>query len=187
MAKQDLSKEAHHHSLIFEKGLDLKKRIIYINEEITEDTQFLIDAYLTELESLNDQPITIKLSTLGGDTLATLGIVNRIERSPCHTTVIASGYCMSAGLSILAAADHRQADKDTIFMHHQCQYSMPYAAHGMQKNELEFTERMETLRFKALARQTGTPATKWKKLATVKDYYFTSEKAVELGLIHELL
>ena len=88
--------------------------------EINEEVSLSFISQLLELVSeYPEQPITIYLNTPGGSFMDSYAIYDTIKSLPCHVTIIATGLCASAGLTILSAADTKLATKNTIFFYHQ--------------------------------------------------------------------
>lgn len=158
-------------------------RTIVLPSSITQKLYQQFDMAMAYLERLSEDQITINICCNGGDVETAIAMVGRIERSPCLT--IASGYgkIMSAAIYIFASCDEREAHKLASFLWHEQSVSLGHTTLGtlkydseqMHKNYLQLCNWMEE--------RTGTSESFWiKKGTNSKDYVFTTDEAIKLGL-----
>lgn len=172
--------------LLLRHGLDLIKREIVINGVITDRLFKSLDKQLKILEN-QDTPLRILLCTPGGSVTSGMAIVDRLTNSPCEITVIATGRVMSMGIPILAAGDVRKATRFAEFMHHGASVDFPYGTLPIQENDLKSVKTQETTINKYLAEVTKKPYSFWASTGKHMNHYFDSDKALEYGLIDEIL
>ena len=193
-----------------EKQLDLKaglveemklnafksERTIYIWESINDDTAFVVNRMIENLciPDINGdkQPITIKISSQGGEVFAALSIVAAIERAQekgyCVNTI---GYscCMSAAVNLLCAGSKRYAQRYTRFMVHDLgSYNFGFQSKEDIKNNYEEHEAIWKLLSGLLLKRTNLTKDDLDDIVKhKKEFFFWSEEALELGIIDEIL
>lgn len=70
------------------------------------------------LESENNKPIELHMSSPGGDAFAMLRLYDHIQRSPCQIKFFGSGIIASSATWIMAGCDERYLDKHTWVLLH---------------------------------------------------------------------
>lgn len=93
---------------------------------------------LTILDHLSSDPITVLLSTLGGDVWEGFAIYDAIKGSKCHITIKVIGTAMSMGSIILQAADERVLSPHAIVMFHSGESGSPRTNPYEVKNFVDF-------------------------------------------------
>lgn len=97
-----------------------KNKTISLWGQINEELSLSVISQIMELDSFkNDQPITILMNTEGGSQMDAYAIHDAILSITTPVTVIVTGLCASAGLTILNAADYKLATKNAIFFYHE--------------------------------------------------------------------
>ena len=169
-------------------SLLLKERIVFLGTPINDQVANLIVAQLLWLDRENpDKEIQMYINSPGGEIYPGLAIYDTMQavRSPIST--IAVGWTASLGTVLLAAGrkERRYAlPHATIHMHPAGGGARGYAPDvEIQYKELK---RMQDLLHKILARHTGQAVS---KIADDfdRDYFMDAHKAVEYGLIDEVL
>jgi ATP-dependent Clp protease protease subunit len=94
-------------------------REVFVGGEIDEEFGPWFTCVMADLESLSDDPITIKLDTPGGNETSMFTFHDLVRSSPCHITVVALGQVCSAGVLMLACADMRLVHESTVLMSHR--------------------------------------------------------------------
>jgi ATP-dependent protease ClpP protease subunit len=170
----------------FDKGFNLRDRIIQLTDEIVFPAFDFVDAALTELENESRKGVTIRLNSLGGSVYEALAIVGRINASPCKITIEGYGAIMSAATLILAAGDKRKLSHLAWFMHHEASVD----AGEMRAAQLDaFTKQLkreEKQWAKAMAEYTNRDAKFWLTKGTHIDAYFDANELLKLGVIDEV-
>ncbi len=169
-------------------SLLLEKRIILINDEITDQLSSLIVSEIIYLNAISQtDPITIYIHSPGGSIYAGLAIYDIIKKVEAPIITIGIGLCASMGAFLLSAGDKgkRYALENTEIMIHQ-----PLGGSQGQVSDIEImTKRYLYLKDKLntlLAKHTNQDV---KKIAkdTDRDYFMSSFEAKEYGIIDEVL
>lgn len=169
-------------------SLLLEKRIILINDEITDTLSSLIVSEIIYLNATSQtEPITIYINSPGGSIYAGLAIYDIMKKVEAPIVTIGIGLCASMGAFLLSAGDKgkRYALENAEIMIHQ-----PLGGSQGQVSDIEImTKRYLYLKDKLnslLAKHTNQDV---KKIAkdTDRDYFMSSFEAKEYGLIDEVL
>jgi ATP-dependent Clp protease protease subunit len=177
--------DALHLELAFDRGVNLKDRIIQITGDIDYPAFDVFDAAMTELERDSRKSITIRIHSFGGSVYEALAIVGRMDRSSCHIVTESYGATMSAATLILAAGKKRRMSRRGWFMHHESFYSVE-GRHAQNKAIIAQMDREEFQWAQTMAEFTGTNAEFWLKRGMHIDAYFSAEDLLNLGAIDEI-
>lgn len=137
-----------------------------------------------------DKPITIIMNNPGGDEYHGMAIYDAIKACKNHVTIIVFGMAMSMGSIILQAADKRVMSPSSRIMIHYGTWGV----HDHSKISYNWTE--EGKKFDAWMEELYLEKIKQKKpdftLKKVKemcnfDTFFDAKKALEYGLVDEIL
>jgi ATP-dependent Clp protease protease subunit len=170
----------------FDRGVDLKNRIIRLTEDIDDHHFDWIDAAMTALEDVSRKKITIKINSYGGDVYTALAIVDRIRESKCTIETRGYGKIMSASTAILAAGHRRYISKYAIFMDHSSSYAVE-GTHDHIMREVKAAESLSQTWCKMLEELTRLPAEFWaKKYEGGLSVYLTPEQCVEFNIVDEV-
>src|SRR5512139_3836517 len=169
-------------------SLLLRNRIIIVGDEINDQTANLIVAQLLYLSNEDrEAPIQMYINSPGGVIYAGLAIYDTMQMIPNPISTFAIGVTASFGTVLLAAGTKGQRyalPHATIHMH------QPLGGAQGQATEIEIQAR-EILRLKErlndiLARHTGQSMDVIER-DTERDFYMSSEKAVEYGLVDQVM
>jgi len=176
-----------HYENIFDRHVNFRERVIYLNDDIDDISLDLFQKALDELERDKDKPIKIEVSSYGGEVYDMLGMVDRVRSSPCHIITRGFGKIMSAATFILAAGDERIMSKNSWFMIHQASDWIGGTVSEI-KVEYKHLETLENQMNKLLEELSGkkTSAKTFEKMSS-KDCYLNAEEVLELGLIDGIL
>ena len=172
-------------------GFSIDDSIIYLHGDIMLGNLFdfiskvrLILANRPEENSKD--PINVLLNTNGGDVYEALGIIDYIESLEVPVNVIARGRVMSAGAMILCTATGvRAASKLTTIMVHEASAEI-FGKTADIKANADHIDELEEDFYRMMAAKTKHNEEFWKK-ACRKDYYMSAAKALELGLIDQII
>ena len=172
-------------------GFSIEDSIIYLHGDIMLGNLFdfiskvrLILANRSEEKSKD--PINVLLNTNGGDVYEALGIIDYIESLEVPVNVIARGRVMSAGAMILCTATGvRAASKLTTIMVHEASAEI-FGKTADIKANADHIDELEEDFYRMMAAKTKHNEEFWKK-ACRKDYYMSASKALELGLIDQII
>jgi len=169
----------------FEYKLDIQNRIVQLST-ITPGSFERLDTAMSMMETSSNEPITIKIHSVGGDVYEALAIVGRITSSPCVIYTIGYGAIMSAATLILACGDQRFMSKYATFMHHESSYSTGFDRHSTIKGMVNQQEKDEEAWAKYMAEFTKKNAKYWKTKG-LTDFYLTPEQCISHGIIDSII
>lgn len=163
-------------------------RIIFLGVPIDDLVANIIQAQLLFLESTDpSKDIQIYFNTPGGSVYAGLGIYDTMQYITANIATICTGMAASMGAVLLTAGakGKRSALKHSRIMIHQ-----PMGGASGQASDIEITAR-EIMKIKKelyniIAFHSGKTYEEVEKDAD-RDYWMTSQEAVEYGMIDEIL
>jgi len=169
-------------------SLLLKERIVFLGTPINDQVSNLIVAQLLFLDRENpEREIQLYINSPGGEIYPGLAIYDTMQMVRAPVSTIAVGWTASLGTVLLAGGNQGRRyalPHATIHMHPAGGGARGYAPDvEIQYKELQ---RMQDLLHKILAKHTGQTV---QKIADDfdRDYFMSAEKAVEYGLIDEVL
>lgn len=165
----------------------LKGRIIFLGDEVNDQTANLIIAQLLFLESENpNQDIYLYINSPGGSVSAGLGIYDTMQYISCDVSTICVGMAASMGAFLLAGGTKgkRLALPNAEIMIHQ-----PLGGTQGQATEIEIAakhilrtkEKLNTI----LANNTGKSYEEI-SMDTDRDHWLSAKEALEYGLIDKI-
>lgn len=132
-------------------------------------------------------PIEFYLSTCGGSCYDGLSLYDVIEASHTPVEIICTGKIMSMGVIIALGAKVRKAHKNTTFMIHQVNGLSFGTLRDMQDTVAEAT-RINEMLFHIIQSKTHiTEAQLHDVLESKKDWYLTSQEALQLGILTDII
>ena len=176
-----------------EKILDLpsrllKDRIVYLSGEIDEEITNIIIMQLLWLNAESDDDITLFVNSPGGTVYYGLAIKDVIDYVSCKVNTIGIGLCASMGAYILASGTGvRKALPNTRIMIHSVSSGAWGTFHDIQISfeEVKFLQNRLIEDFIKFSK--GKLTKKQIEKMTQRDYYMTPERALEFGIIDEIL
>jgi len=170
----------------------LKNRLLFIDNEITQET---VHAHLNDLFYLaakGSQPIRIIMSSPGGEVYAGLALYNTIldiTRRGIPVTIDVMGLAASMAVEILQAGTHRQAYKYTRFLLHEISEIKVLSEETATQAEEHVAELVKLNRMLAeiVAGRAGKKPEEVLALIKKKDYYMSAEEAKKFGIIDSVL
>jgi len=163
-------------------------RIIFLGVPIDDTVANIIQAQLLFLESTDpSKDIQIYFNTPGGAVHAGLGIYDTMQYISANVATICTGMAASMGAILLTAGTKgkRSALKHSRIMIHQ-----PMGGASGQASDIEITAReilkMKKELYNIIAQHSGKSFEQVEKDAD-RDYWMTSQEAVEYGMIDEIL
>ena len=175
--------------LFFTKQVDqssigeLTQKIIEVNQ----DDEHLKKIYNVYGLTYNPEPIQIYIDSYGGSVYQCFGLLSVMERSqtPIHTIV--TGCAMSAGFMILISGHKRFAHKLSTPLYHQVSSGAIGTVKEMEE-KLEESKRLQKQLEDIVKEKTDITKKKLREIFdTKKDWYMTSEEALELNVVDEIL
>lgn len=166
----------------------LRERIIFLGEEIDDEMANSVVAQLLLLDSENpEKDIMMYINSPGGVITAGMAIFDTMKLIKADVSTICLGEAASMGAFLLSAGTKgkRMALPSARIMIHQ-----PLGGAQGQATDIEIEAkeiiRMKTMLNGLLADHTGQTIEKIKE-DTERDYYMSSQEAVEYGLIDKVV
>jgi ATP-dependent Clp protease protease subunit len=179
------------HNQLYEFGCDVDSRTILLFDEedgeVDANMSYTFNCNMTILENISNDPIYIRLSSSGGSCYEGFNIIDRILNSPCEIHIHASGRIMSMGLYILVAGDVRTAHFMTDFMHHEISDEVGDARLSHIEAYFINTKNYHKKMVNYLASRTKQPTMFWSKEGKMVDHYFDAQKALDYGIVDEVI
>ena len=175
----------------FDYGIDITDNIILIQDDIQTGLLFDVVSKVRLLRKINTdlKSITILLNSGGGDVVETLGLIDYIrslDRDGIKINIVCRGMAMSAAALLLTAGTGlRAASKHSKIMVHQLS-SFTAGKLSDIKSNARFAEQLEEDCNQIMEECTKKDKTWWKSNQQ-NDYFITSEKALELGIIDKII
>lgn len=175
-------------------ALEVVSRINHINEVDDIEEQALIDDIgskiadgLLDEDALNGvrarEPINIEINSNGGSSPAGFSIITAIRNSETPTIGYVTGNCMSMAIPILASCDFKIGSEYSKFMIHDV-YSASEGKFNDLNSSLEYISSVREDYIRATAQNTRMTEDDVREITNRNsDYFFSPEKAFELGLI----
>lgn len=158
-------------------------RIIFIDDEITDDLANEIVAQLLIMNASSDEKITVFINSPGGSVYAGLAIYDIAKFIKCPIETVCIGNASSMGAFLMFMGEKRSATKHARIMFHQPSTRIIGTA-----EEIEiYNNQMQTLKKELYdIVQEHTTMTNLEELFRV-DTWYTAKEALDLGIIHKIL
>ena len=165
----------------------LKTRTILISGEIDKTLAERVVKHLILLEAEDDQPIRVFIDSPGGDADAGFALFDMIRFVKPEVYIVGMGLVASAAALILLAspAKFRVGFVNSSYLIHQPLSGMRGVATEIEIHARQL-ERMRLRINEVISEQTGQDLAKVEK-DTDRDYWMTSEEAVEYGLLSRVI
>ena len=166
----------------------LKDRIIFLGDEVNDDTAGLIVAQLLFLESEDpDKDIHLYINSPGGSITAGMAIYDTMQYIKPDVSTICIGMAASMGAFLLAAGakGKRLALPNSEIMIHQPLGGTRGQATDIEIHAKRILKMKDTLN-QILSERTGQPLEKI-QMDTERDNFMSSIEAKEYGLIDEVI
>lgn len=162
-------------------------RVLVLDEPVSQEScMSLIKSMLVLEREDADAPITLVISSPGGSVYAGLALVDVMQHLSCPVNTIATGMVASMASVILAAGSHRMAYAHAYVLIHQLMGSSGMA----QQTDIEIvanhTTELRGVLDKLLAERGACTESEFHDM-TERDCWCNAERALELGLIDEIL
>ena len=166
----------------------LQDRIIFLSDEVNDTTASLVIAQLLFLDSVDkEKDISFYINSPGGSISAGLAIYDTMNYIKCDVSTICIGMAASMGAFLLSsgAKGKRYALPNAEIMIHQ-----PLGGTQGQATDIAIhAQRIIAIKDKMnkiLSERTGQTLKKVQK-DVERDYFMTSEEALEYGIIDEII
>lgn len=131
--------------------------------------------------------IQILLSTYGGNVYDGLSLYDAIKNSKTDVDITCFGKIMSMGIVILLSAKTRKAYRNTTFMIHELTSGVIGKLADMEES-IDEAKRINRVIFDIIEKETKITHSWLKEIYNKrKDWFFTAEESLEIGLITEII
>ena len=165
----------------------LKDRIIFLSGEINDEMANTIVSELLYLDSLNHNDISLYINSPGGSITSGMAIMDTINFIKSDVSTICIGMAASMGAFLLSCG---KKGKRYILPNAEVMIHQPLGGASGQATEIKIAaERILKLKDKLnklLAKNTNQDIEKI-QIDTERDYFMTSEEALEYGIVDKVL
>ena len=172
-----------------ENSINIHSRTIFFEDAIEIFTPSTIKEkvhLITSLSNNDKSPITLELSSFGGDVYGALGTIDTIQNISTPINVLGRGAIMSAAVLILSCTTGERAiTKNCVVMIHELSTLLA----GTSKDivtEAKHIEKLQMKLFQILAENSKKPVEFWRK-ETKTNLYLSVEECLEYGLIDKIM
>jgi ATP-dependent protease ClpP protease subunit len=165
--------------------------MLFFHSEIEEQHVVPLQQQLirTHLNLPPDKPVTLFLSSVGGNVYAGLALVSTItslRRLGREVNVHIEGVAMSMASVIAQVANHRTMEASSFFLLHEVWYrtSGRVSDHG---EERAFQERLQDRLYQLYASRTGKSIDYYRTKLYKTDWYLDADEALREGLVDAVL
>lgn len=183
---------------LYENGVDLKNRIIYVTDHSSDCSDSSEKKYgiplnynsvvksLLYLSTIDrNEPIKIVVNSYGGDVYEALSLFDAINLIPNKTIGLGIGIIASGASLVLAACVERYLTCNSFIMIHEVSSNLD-GKHTDQKNEIIHQEKILDRMCGIYSKTLNISANKIKELLK-KDYYMSSDEALNIGFIKKVI
>jgi len=175
----------------------LKHRVIYMAEDVDDDSVFKLNYYLDRILRIDakdgtKEPITIIISSFGGSVYEILSSISRLEKMQedgyiIKTIVDAKAMSCGSLLSQCGSKGYRYANRYATLLYHQVS-SATWGTLADMEVGVEETQRLWDLLKEITLKHTNV-SDEWFEGLKVRnrDLYLTPKQCLELGIIDEIL
>jgi ATP-dependent Clp protease protease subunit len=169
-----------------------KNRVIFLSEEISKEVGAAISALMLYFDNQDEKKdITILINSNGGDASALSAIYDTMQMIKAPVKTVCMGKCYSAAAVLLAtgSSGKRFALRNSQIMIHGLQCSFPAIGEGNStgtEKYFNFLMKSNNTVMKMLSKHVGKSAEQIEK-DCLRDFYLTSEQALEYGIIDKIL
>jgi ATP-dependent Clp protease protease subunit len=167
-------------------------RDVYLIGDIDKDSARLTIERLRELANDSDKPITLYISSAGGnvtDGLAIHDSVGHLVNRNIEVTIVVQGMAYSMGSVVLQAASpgRRLAFRHSWIMIHEPAKWAGWQSTSAAAQHLDRLKQMQAQIYQRLADRSGKPLRQIIRDTKRVDFYLDALKARDYGLIDEIL
>lgn len=184
---------------LYDNGVDLKNRIVYITDHSGEESEDSCTKsnekslnYNNAVKSLfylsslsKHDPIKILINSFGGDVYEALSLFDVIKLLPNKTIGLGVGLIASAASLVLAACEERYLTLNSFIMIHELSSNLD-GKHADQKNEVIHQEQILSNMYVIYSSVMNNKLEQIKEMLR-KDCYITPSEALKIGFINKII
>lgn len=184
--KKDKRKEEKRASSI---NLFDNERIIFLNEEITDNLAKEIIEKLLKLDAVNHKDITMYINSPGGSVSSGLAIYDTMNyiKSDVSTICVGRAASMASILLVGGAKGKRLAFPNSEIMIHEVSSSVIFSKVTEMKERLDHSQSLNDRLCKLLVKNTNRTLSQIKKDTINKDSWYSSYKAKKYGFVDKVI
>lgn len=168
----------------------LDNRMLYFTGEVDLDKAKSACRHLEYMASVNDEPITIVLNSVGGEVYAGLLLYNTIkdiiDNRGIDINIEARGLVASVATIVLQAGSKRLSAKRTRFLLHEVMH-WSYGKSSELEEESKEVKTVNRMLAEILAERSGKKTETILKDIKKKEFWMSAEDALSYGLIDEVV
>lgn len=162
-------------------------RVLMLEGEVTDAVcNSLVRSMLVLEHQSATEPITLIINSPGGSVTAGLALIDTMQALDCPVHTVGEGVVASMGAVILASGDHRAAYRHAQVLIHQIMGGTGFAQQSDIEIVAQHTADMRCALDELLSERSKLSARELHDL-TERDCWCTAERALELGLIDEVI
>ncbi len=179
-----MSKEINNESWLT-VGIDIINRRIDLIGEVDESMKSQLLRGLITMNDINTNPISIYLSSQGGDAYIGFGIYDLLRESLSNIHMYAHGTVMSAASIIYLAGDKRFGSENVTFMLHGISFGSEGKVRDQEVDVLE-GKRLNKMMLDVISKRTKINKKQAYRniVSSGKDWYIALEEAKQLKIIN---
>jgi|APSaa5957512576_1039674.scaffolds.fasta_scaffold07231_7 ATP-dependent Clp protease, protease subunit len=174
-----------------EWSFNSKERIIYFTDDVELISPIWLSQIIRLINQLSDEadkkkPITLEISSYGGDIYGCYGLVDIVRTAPVLINTRCFGTAMSAAAVLLVSGTGvRSMGQDSYAMIHQI--SSWYSGKvSTITNEVKHLTKLQNRLYELFAEFSNKDIAYWKRKME-HDFYLTAEQCLEFELIDEII
>lgn len=166
----------------------LDKRIIFLNDDIDDDTSKTIIETLLKLDTCNHKDITMYINSSGGVVSSGLAIIDVMNMIKSDVSTVCVGKCCSMASIILinGAKGKRFMLPNSEIMIHEVA-SGTFGKVTEMQDRLEHSKQLNQRLHKIIADKTNMTLSQVKKCTKNKDKWIQAKSALRLGFVDKVL
>lgn len=169
--------------LYVEHNVDFRNRIYWFNDDVHQCEVNEAIRCIEIMARASNDPITIKITSFGGDPYTALGFYDYIKSlDKIHVITECIGMAMSAGTVMFLAGDERIMTPNSTLMFHTVSTASYGRAYEI-KNEADECERLLNKFCNIYAEETNLTKAQWRRKIKFEDVYIDHEEAEKLEIL----
>lgn len=166
-----------------------KERILFLTEQIDNESATSLCATMIWLDSQNKKPISLYINSPGGnvqDGLITIYDTMQYIKSPIHPVCIGEAYSAAALILCAGAKGYRLAYPNSEIMIHSIQAGIAPGSHYELNKEMARINKYNDKVLKLLSKHSGRSI---KELSDIckEDTFLSPEEAIKFGLLDKVV
>lgn len=181
-----IQKDGHYFSNPITNEL-FNSRILVLDSEVDRASSSRLIKCMLVLENEDQNaPITLLITSSGGDVFAGLGLIGVMKNLSCPVHTVCVGYAASMAAVILASGSKRLMYKDSYVMIHQPKSATGFIQQTDFDVQADLMSKLRTQSERMLSERSDLDMEEFHVL-TERDCWCDAERALALGLIDNII